>query len=567
MINRLKLSGITKEKFISSTLNYIFIVAYVTIFQTVLGAENSIVGVIFAIMMSASMVRDLTANPIRHLITQSAVLVYMALAAYWVNVLSAPFSFGINFITLLGILYAYTYEYSNHMYFPYILSYLFLIFITPVDAAGLPRRLTAMVAGALCIILYQWYHGRKRVEETARDELGEMTDKLLLLIACRLGESSQCPDLSGMRQQLCRLSQTVYDRRKKILCISDAGFSMIAAGHGLTHLMLLLQKLPEQLSAEEKELLQAVRGQLQGFRAFLHQEIPEVPPLDRTGVFASPDAASDRIYQALLHTRDRLLHMTDPQKKQHYRKTALSLKIRLQAALDYSPVRGIYALRTALLLSCATLLVQMLGLPHGKWLLFTLASVSLPYADDVPMKMKKRAIATLTGGLASFLIYSLVPFSAGRTAAMMLSGYISYYFTDYKETFACSTIGALGGAVFMSAFGFEAVGSIVLIRFFYVLAGIVLGYAVNCLLCPYRRAHATEQLLKKYRACRELLADICHPGQMDAQLYYHLIVQTHLQEESLMKSGALQEWPELPALLTPGIPTAQSDVSANVSAE
>ena len=87
--------------------------------------------------------------------------------------------------------------------------------------------------------------------------------------------------------------------------------------------------------------------------------------------------------------------MSDPQNKTHYRKTALSLKVRLQAALDLSPVRAVYALRTALLLSCATLLVQYLGLPHGKWLLFTLASVSLPYADDVPAKMKKTVFSQL----------------------------------------------------------------------------------------------------------------------------------------------------------------------------
>lgn len=555
MNNRFQLPKITKDKVITNTLNFIFIIVYVNVFQMMLGPENSIVGVIFAIMMSASMVRDLTANPFRHLFAQAAVLVFMALAAYWVNVLPAPFSFLINFTTLLGILYAYTYEYSSHMYFPYILSYLFLIFITPAGSAQLPRRLIAMAVGALCIILYQWLKGRKRVEETARDELSEMIDKLFQFIDYKLEENSEYPDISGMRHQLCRLSQTVYDRRRKILCISDAGFAMIAAGHGLTHLMLLIQELPDSLSKQDRELLLTVKAQLSGFRSFIQQEITAVPPLEPTGVFASPAADSvqslnDRIYSALLHTRDRLLHMTDPQKKQHYPKTALSLKIRIQAALDFSPVRGIYALRTALLLSCATLLVQTLGLPHGKWLLFTLASVSLPFADDVPLKMKKRMIATVTGGLVSFLIYSLVPSAAGRTAAMMLSGYVSYYFSDYKETFACSTIGALGGAVFMSSFGFQAVGSVVLIRLGYVIAGIIIGFAANCLVFPYRHEKAASQLLKKYNSCKELLSGIYHPGQMDSQLYYHLIVQTHLQEEALIKNGTLKDWPELPALLT-----------------
>ena len=204
-----------KAKFRFGTLSFIFIIAYVNIFQHIFGPENTIVGVIFTIMMSASMVRDLTATPVRHLILQSAVLVWIALAACWVVYLPMPLSLVINFITLCMILYAFTYEYSTHMYFPYILSYLFLIFITPVDAAHLPKRLVGMLVGALSIILYQWVMGRKRVAETAQDVLTEMIDDISGYIAWLLLESPDKPDLSDIRRKLCSLSQIVYDRRKK----------------------------------------------------------------------------------------------------------------------------------------------------------------------------------------------------------------------------------------------------------------------------------------------------------------------------------------------------------------
>ena len=152
---------VIKDNFRFSTLSFIFIIFYVNIFQIIFGPENSIVGVIFTIMMSASMVRDLTATPFRHLMVQTLVLVWMALAAYWVSTLPAPLSFVINFITLLLILYAYTYEYSNHIYFPYILSYLFLVFISPVNAQQLPKRMLGMAVGAVSIMLYQGCLGRQ----------------------------------------------------------------------------------------------------------------------------------------------------------------------------------------------------------------------------------------------------------------------------------------------------------------------------------------------------------------------------------------------------------------------
>lgn len=533
--------GTVKEKFRFSTLNFLFIIAYVNLFQWIFGPENSIVGVIFTIMMSASMVRDLTAAPVRHLVCQSGVLIWLVLAAYWVQVLAAPWSLFINFITILMILYAYTYEYSSHLYFPYLLSYLFLIFISPVSAGQLPLRICGMAAGALSIILYQFIMGRKRVVETARDVLVEMIDDIQEMIAYRLGEQEHGPQLSGARNRLIRLSQTVYDRRKRVLCISEASFSMISVGRGLEQLFLLVHELPDSLSDSEKNALMNAREQLEAFRGFLRQKTAEISDIK------VPEESP--FYKTFLYIQDRLAHMTDPQLRVHYQKTGLSLKIRLQTALDLSPVRAVYALRTALLLSAATLLVQTMGLPHGKWLLFTLASVSLPYADDVPQKMKKRFLATVIGGLASVVIYGLIPSPAGRTAAMMLSGYLSFYFSDYLETFACSTVGALGGAVFMSSFGLQAVGHVALIRLLYIMAGIAIGYVVNCLIWPFSRKKATRQLWEKYQSVSELLSNICHGSIVDSQLYYHLVILAHLLEEKLTQNAALEQWESFPIML------------------
>ena len=87
-----------------ATLSFLFIIAYVNVFQKVFGAENSIVGVIFAIMMSASMVRDLTSTPFKHLLAQSAVLVLMAAAACLVVTLNPWIALPINFIMIFLIL-------------------------------------------------------------------------------------------------------------------------------------------------------------------------------------------------------------------------------------------------------------------------------------------------------------------------------------------------------------------------------------------------------------------------------------------------------------------------------
>lgn len=76
-----------RQNFRFATLDFLFIVAYIGLFGRLFGPENSSVGMIFTILMGASMLRDMTATPLRHLMLQSAVLVLMAAAACAVTAL------------------------------------------------------------------------------------------------------------------------------------------------------------------------------------------------------------------------------------------------------------------------------------------------------------------------------------------------------------------------------------------------------------------------------------------------------------------------------------------------
>ena len=196
---------------------------------------------------------------------------------------------------------------------------------------------------------------------------------------CIRDSSVDAPDFPYMRSRLYQLSRTVYERRKRILCISDASFYMVDAGRGLEHLLVLINELPAPLCRNDRDLLINVRSRLAAFHSFLQQETGGIPLIDSSVPAAPENSKTSVLFQnSLNYIRDRLLHMTDPQNRSRYRETSLSFRFRLMAALDLSPVRAVYALRTALVLSAAACLVQALGMPHGRWLLFTLASVSLP---------------------------------------------------------------------------------------------------------------------------------------------------------------------------------------------
>ncbi|MDO5602373.1 MAG: FUSC family protein [Oscillospiraceae bacterium] len=375
--------------------------------------------------------------------------------------------------------------------------------------------------------------GRKRIACTARDVLSSMIEHAEGCISCLLAGKGVPHSPDQLRAELCKLSKAVYDRRKKMLCISDAGFAMVDTGRGLENLVLLLYELEGPVTPQRAEMLRYISGCLSSFQAFVKGEAAGIPPLCREAFEAEDSARAGQFYQCLLYIQTHILQMAQPENKRRYRKTLLSLSVRLKAAFRVSPVRAVYALRVSCLLAACTLLVQMLGLPHGKWLLFTVASVSLPYADDVGAKAKKRMLATFIGGLCSILIFSLIPSSTGRTVVMMLSGYLSFYFTNYSATFACSTVGALGGAVFMGAFGWGAVGAMTAIRFGYVIAGVLIALFFNLVCFPFKREKATRQLFQKYLSTVKLLTRVCQKKCDDSQLYYGLVIQAHLLEDKL----------------------------------
>lgn len=530
LVNKCKeIAGNMRKNYKSAILNFVFIVGFITIFQTIFGAENSIVGVTLTILMSASMLRDMTAEPLKHLLLQAFVLMLMALSACLVNVLDPWLAVVINFCTAFIILYTFTYEHSTHMYFPYILSYLFFIFITPVSLAQLPKRLISMAVGALCIIIYQMVMGRKRIVNTTRSSLDHMLTEAIHSIEELDTNTIDNTRSQRVRKELYDLSRLVYERRKKVLCISDAGIAMLNCGRGLEY--LLLQISDETLDSHQLQLL---KQQLNEFKEVIHQE----NELSSKILLIQNEA----IDKNLRFIHQNLEAMNNQENRNRYNQTSLSLIVRLKALFGYSEVRMNYALRVAFLIALFTLLTQQLHLTYGKWLLFTLASVSLPYTDDIKPKARKRLIATIVGCVISVIAYTLLPASGARTGIMMASGFMSFFFADYVGTYAMSTIGALGGAVFITYFTFTDITQIAMIRIVYIVIGIVIAYLFNCVLFPYSRKKATAQLCDKYAQTTDLLSDLTAHENSDSQLYYGLMIQVHLLEEKIIQNALAEDW-------------------------
>lgn len=519
-----------KKNFRFATLDCIFILLFISIFALVFGSSNSIVGVIFAVLMGASLQRDYTNAPIKHFCIMTVVMMLMCIAACYVAILNPYIALPINLLVSFTILYSYTYEYSSHLYFPYILSYLFLIFITPVQPVDLPIRLLSVLVGCLSVFIYHFVLKRNDAWKSVKGTLSEIIDITIYNIILIISNKSDSINDTQLRKCVCRLSRLIYDRRKNSYHISDAAFAAIDTARGLENLTVLLNTLTAD---KDSDLLNEISLTLDSFKEFLSGKTTSIAPIAQDAYRYNQTA--QELYTLMEYVRVHLLRMSEKDKRRRYRKSSVSLLSRIRSVVQFSSVRFIYALRVAVLLSLFTMAVQILNLPHGKWLLFTIASVSLPCADDVASKAYKRLFATLVGGIISFVLFSAISNPILRTLIMTLSGYFSFYFADYKTNYACATVGALGGAMFATSFGVADVGMMVGIRLGYIVIGILIAVIANQVLFPITSKRINQNLMKKYTQTTTLLTTLCTDEHVDAQIYYNLVIQSNMMEESLMQ--------------------------------
>lgn len=519
-----------KKNFRFATLDCIFILLFISIFALVFGSSNSIVGVIFAVLMGASLQRDYTNAPIKHFCILAVVMMLMCIAACYVAILNPYIALPINLLVSFAILYSYTYEYSSHLYFPYILSYLFLIFITPVQPVDLPIRLLSVLVGCLSVFIYHFVLKRNDAWKSVKGTLSEIIDITIYNIILIISNKSDSINDTQLRKCVCRLSRLIYDRRKNSYHISDAAFAAIDTARGLENLTVLLNTLTAD---KDSDLLKEISLTLDSFKEFLSGKTTSIAPIAQDAYRYNQTA--QELYTLMEYVRVHLLRMSEKDKRRRYRKSSVSLLSRIRSVVQFSSVRFIYALRVAVLLSLFTMAVQILNLPHGKWLLFTIASVSLPCADDVASKAYKRLFATLVGGIISFVLFSAISNPTLRTLIMTLSGYFSFYFADYKTNYACATVGALGGAMFATSFGVADVGMMVGIRLGYIVIGILIAVIANQVLFPITSKRINQNLMKKYTQTTTLLTTLCTDEHVDAQIYYNLVIQSNMMEESLMQ--------------------------------
>lgn len=131
-------------------------------------------------------------------------------------------------------------------------------------------------------------------------------------------------------------------------------------------------------------------------------------------------------------------------------------------------IRLRYALRLSLTTALAAFLSSYFNLSEGRWMAYTVFSVTELYPEDTNKKIIQRLQGTIIGALIVVIMFIVFSDINSRMLILILAGYLNSFFDNYKHKMILVTISAvasvaLSGGILITAIervGFVIIGAL-----------------------------------------------------------------------------------------------------------
>lgn len=538
-----------KELIKSKTITFISIVAFVIIFKSIFGAENTLIGVTTVTAALMFLSKDLTLSPgkvtIKFILFNLFIGIAAALASsnIWLGLV-------INFMTMFIISYLLCYNLETPMYIPFSLQYLFLLY-TPVDVNLLPKRLLSLIAGAVIIVVVQLIANRNRLATNGNKILVGVCDTILLRIKEIKEDPKKQTKGASIKSSINAFRKMVYDKREFDFYLTEEGriklnlsvaleniYTLLNTVKGETNLIFILNKL-EKLIIETKSILEDEKGKTylsNNMEEFLKEcEEEDISDLKRLQILDSLVLLRDNIDQLKSLDKSEYNSVNMIGEKPNYFKEPIGKYI----SREHKSIKYCYAMRVSILIALGAFIVDAFNLTSGKWLVFTLLALTNPLYEVSKAKTSDRIIGTTFGVIIATFLFTIFEDMTIRTLILMGAGYIGSYTNDYKYNMMCVTVSAVGAAAMMGN-----IGEYAFIRITFVIIGSIIAIFANKYLYPYSLEDSNKELVIEHKAIVvKMLEEIYGliQGEIQPHSIKNLLIATSLIEEKLKINNQILE--------------------------
>lgn len=488
-----------RKKIISNTIIFIFIILFVTIFKSIFGEGNSLVGVTIVTAALTFMGRDLTASPFKNfikiLLVNLFTLLFSVLAVQniWIGIFS-------NFIALFVIGYLFSYNIKKSLVVPFGLQYLFMIFY-PAEGEILFNRFLSLIFGSVFIMLLQFIVNRDKVFKVGGKILDNISNNILLKIKAIQENRSFNEENIRIIESINSLKGMIYDKRIDDYYLTNDATISTDILWALERINILLDSI-NKLENKDK------------YKGLLNDVYNEVTIIKNKNFESSNiEILKDNIYNdeidkiyinefinlinILIREVKEINELSKKEKSyvkkdydipHHFHKVTV---FKRNFNIDSSKFR--YAVRLGIIGAFTIFLAQYFNLSEGRWMSFTIFSLIQPYSEVSYNRVKDRVKATVIGGLIVLIAFGLVKNHTARGFIILLAGYLDPFTKSYKGKMICITVSAVASAAVVGG-----TTKLVLTRIVFVIIGAILTLLANKYILPYKIKDMHKYLIEIY---------------------------------------------------------------------
>ena len=497
--------------------NIIFIISVIFVYMSIvyLGRDNLMVGITGIFLLIAIINKDFSRNPLRAILKISFLTAFIAFMPYLVN-LNIYSGLIINFLAVFTIIYVVVYTLNKTIYFPFLFGYTLLL-TTNVGGRDLCKRIIALVIIGIVAVIFQIVFSKITFKKNEKNKmLIEIIETFLKNINDLKVGNFNFKNKEKLKELSTYWSRDILEKRNNSFYLKDnenIKLNLIAAIEKLDRVLEEISQMLEN-NKEYIKFIEDLGVCLENLKLFLQTETRvvnlslSIKKLNND--YESIKIKDIKIYEAIeaLNIIDGLTsELLEIGKKDYIEikfgmKEIKEIKNLLWADFNKNSVRFIFAFRTAILISVSYFVIECLHLELGKWVMFTIASVSQPYNDTVWGRAKGRIFGTLVGVIIYLPLSYIVTSVEYRIIIIAIAVYFMISFKKYSYSMSMLTVLFLG----VVTINIPNIFSFAEDRVLFVALGVVIVLLGNRFILPYSLKKETIILIDKYyNCCTEIL--------------------------------------------------------------
>ena len=501
------------KKIITNTIIVLITTLFFIATKLFLGPANIIVSILVFLIGVFILNKDFTGTPLRIAFKIIGLSIFIGVMPYLAN-LNIYTGLFINFISIFILVYLLIYSLKKTIYFPFLMGYCLLLGI-PAKGKDFAFRILALTIIGIMAVIVQLVINKRRAKKNTFNNLNVILNYFLTFVDCIIKEEDTSKVIKNLDMLNSKWSSEVFETRNSNFYLSKKEgviLSLISSFDALKRKLISI----EHSKPSECQTLKDLKDSLSEMIKYSKGEVDKKNIESIITKFSKRHNETDlddftkyELYECIDIIAKLLIEFVESDKasnkldnRQIITETVTLTNI-LKNNFNKSSVRFTFALRTSLTISITYFIVQYFKIPHGTWIIYTIASVSQPYNDTLKNRSIARVVGTTLGAIYFLILFYIFHNANIRLLILLLAIYAASFSKSYKNQIKFITILVLGLAV-MSDPNHPTILSFD--RIYFIIIGVIITLLAGKFIYPYYIAKETEVLINQYyNVTREMI--------------------------------------------------------------